>query len=124
MHAFTPSKIAHWVDIPQNSIGTVLKRLEGKNLVRHKGGYWAITDDEEQLRGLTQYQLATETANEFYGEENPGEWIPHMPDEETEDEADQSSGVRWKGREQWHRFIKFRGGYLGAWPRGCWLYWI
>jgi len=68
--------------------------LEAKNLVRYKGEYWAITDDEEQLRGLTQYQLATETANELYGEEDPEEWIPHMPDNETEDESDSSAEAR------------------------------
>ena len=88
--AFTPSEIASHVEIPQNSIGTILKRLEEKELVRHKGEYWAITDDEQRLRGFTQYQLSTETANELYGEEDPEDWIPHMPDEEREDDSDSS----------------------------------
>ena len=92
--AFTASEVAHRIDIPQNSIGTVLKRLREKNLVRHKGDYWAITDDDQRLQGLTQYRLTTETATELHGEEDPEEWIPHIPEDETENESDSSAEAR------------------------------
>lgn len=78
--AFKPVEIARETDVPKNSINAVLARLEDRELVRHKGRYWAITDDEERLRSLTQYEIATETLNELYGEEDPAEWVEHMPD--------------------------------------------
>lgn len=86
--AFKATELAHRLDIPQNSIGTVLRRLEARTLVRHKGEYWAITDDMERLRSLTQYQAVTETANDLYGEEDPREWVAHMPSGETSSDAD------------------------------------
>jgi len=84
--AFQPVEIARETDVPKNSINAVLSRLEERELVRHKGRYWAITDDEERLRSLTQYEMATETLNELYGEEDPGEWVEHMPDRDDESE--------------------------------------
>ena len=92
--AFTASEVAHRIDIPQNSIGTVLKRLREKNLVRHKGDYWAITDDDQRLQGLTQYQLTAETASELHGKEDAEEWIPHIPEDEIENESDSSAEAR------------------------------
>lgn len=79
--AFRPVEIADATGISENSINSVLKRLEDRELVRHRGNYWAITDDIDRLRSLTQYELATESMNELYGSEDPGEWVEHMPDE-------------------------------------------
>ncbi|TMT80434.1 TrmB family transcriptional regulator [Haloterrigena sp. H1] len=77
--AFRPVEIAGATEIPQNSINSVLRRLEERALVRHKGEYWAITDDRDRLHSLTQYELVTESLNELYGEEDPSEWVEHMP---------------------------------------------
>lgn len=77
--AFQPNEIAQRLDIPNNSIHPVLKRLEDRDLVRHKERYWAITDDLDLLRSLTQYELVTRTMNELYGAENPDEWAEHRP---------------------------------------------
>lgn len=79
--AYRPIEIADGTGISENSINAVLKRLEDRVLVRHKGNYWAITDDMDRLTSLTQYELATESMNELYGSEDPGEWAAHMPDE-------------------------------------------
>jgi predicted transcriptional regulator len=73
--AFRPREIAEAINIPYNSIHSVLKRLEDRDLVRHKGTYWAITDDRERLHSLSQYQLVTEGMNELYGNEDPSEWV-------------------------------------------------
>lgn len=80
--AYRPSTIAEELSIPVNSIHPVLSRLEERNLVRHKGRYWAITEDRERLQSLTRYELVTESMNALYGEEDLNEWIDHMPDEE------------------------------------------
>lgn len=86
--AYRPSEIAAQLGIPDNSIHPVLKRLEDRDLVRHKGTYWAITDDQDLLRSLTQYELVTRTMNELYGEEDPDEWAEHRPTaDETADAA-------------------------------------
>lgn len=76
--AFRPNEIAQQVDIPNNSIHAVLKRLEDRDLVRHKGIYWAITDDRDRLDAVTQYRIVTKSMNDLYGEEDPDEWAEHM----------------------------------------------
>lgn len=78
-HAFRPVEIATETDIPKNSINSVLQRLEERDLVRHKGEYWAITDDRERLHALTQYELVTRSHNDLYGAEDPSEWVDSMP---------------------------------------------
>lgn len=78
--AFQPVEIARETDVPKNSINAVLQRLENRELVRHKGDYWAITDNRERLDSLTQYELTTRSMNDLYGEEDPGEWAEHMPE--------------------------------------------
>lgn len=80
--AYRPVEIADATDIAENSINAVLTRLRNRELVRHRGNYWAITDDVDRLRSLTQYELATESLNELYGSEDPDEWVEHMPDED------------------------------------------
>jgi predicted transcriptional regulator len=80
--AFRPTEIAAETDVPKNSINAVLGRLEDRGLVRHKGEYWAITDDRERLHSLTQYEAVTRSMNDLYGEEDPSEWVDHMPNDE------------------------------------------
>lgn len=79
--AFTRSEIAAETGVTRNSVGPVLSRLKDRGLVRHRGEYWAITDDEERLQSATTYELVTRSLNELYGEEDPAEWIERMPDD-------------------------------------------
>ncbi|MFW5965632.1 MAG: MarR family transcriptional regulator [Halodesulfurarchaeum sp.] len=39
---FRPGELAEELAIPRGSVGTTLRRLEQRGLVRHKGEYWAI----------------------------------------------------------------------------------
>ena len=77
--AYRPSEIARLLDIPTSSIHPVLKRLEDRRLLRHKGTYWAVTDDLDRLRSLTRYELVTRTVNDLYGKEDPDDWADHRP---------------------------------------------
>ncbi|WP_132057675.1 MarR family transcriptional regulator [Halorussus amylolyticus] len=91
--AFKPAEIASQTDVNRNSIGNVLSRLEDRNLVRHKGPYWAITDEETRLASFSAYFRTTSALNERLGEEDPEEWAAHAPDEphpnaEREDERE------------------------------------
>ncbi|MFC7080756.1 MarR family transcriptional regulator [Halorussus caseinilyticus] len=79
--AFKPAEIAEQTGVNKNSIGNVLGRLEDRELVRHKGPYWAITDDEERLASFSTYFQTTSALNERLGEEDPDEWAAHAPDE-------------------------------------------
>ena len=78
--AFTAAEIADETGIARNSIGTVLSRLEDRDLVRHKGEYWAL-GDPDRIRSFGRYQRATQRLNDRYGEEDPDEWAEHAPEE-------------------------------------------
>lgn len=71
--AYTPSEIAEQIDIKKNSIGTVLSRLEDRDLVRHKGDYWAI-GERETVRDAYSTHRIMEALDERYGEEDLEEW--------------------------------------------------
>ncbi|MDY6774566.1 MAG: MarR family transcriptional regulator [Halobacteria archaeon] len=82
--AWKQSVIAERADVNPNSVGSVLSRLQDKGLVRHKGEYWAITDDKDRLESASQTHNITEALNERYGTEDKEEWLKHAVEEETE----------------------------------------
>ncbi|MDG5759313.1 TrmB family transcriptional regulator [Natronococcus sp. A-GB1] len=87
-HAFKATEIADRTEINRNSISTVLGRLKDRDLVRHKGEYWAI-GDRERIRSFDRYRRATERLNERYGSEDKDAWRAHAADAETpNDESD------------------------------------
>ncbi|APX96725.1 MarR family transcriptional regulator [Natronorubrum daqingense] len=72
--AWKASTIAERSGVNKNSISAVLNRLKEQDLVRHKGSYWAITDDTERLRRAHQFHRTVQQFNELYGEEDRDEW--------------------------------------------------
>lgn len=42
--AYRPREIAEETGINPNSVGAVLARLDEADLVRHRGGYWAVAE--------------------------------------------------------------------------------
>jgi DNA-binding transcriptional regulator GbsR (MarR family) len=71
--AYTPKEIHEATDVPRGSVGVVLSRLEDRDLVRHKGDYWAVTADEDVGQTLNSMRTAN-TVTERFGPENPDEW--------------------------------------------------
>ena len=67
--AFTQTEIHEATDIPRGSVGVVLSRLEERGLVRHRGRYWAIMDDE-RLASYAAQQVASSssTTDDYYAE--------------------------------------------------------
>ena len=63
-HAFTRSEIAEAINADANVVGTALSRFKRADLVRHRGRYWAITEDPERLRSAYDLHRITETLNE------------------------------------------------------------
>ena len=73
--AWKAKEIAKRSDVDENSIHPVLNRLEDRGLVRHKGSYWAITDDHDRLSDAHQYHQVTQRLDEQFGEEDREEWV-------------------------------------------------
>lgn len=71
--AFKPAKITEQASVNRNSLGNVLGCLEDLTVVRHKGPYWAITDNKERLVSFSDYFRTTSIFNERLGEEDPDE---------------------------------------------------
>jgi Mn-dependent DtxR family transcriptional regulator len=79
--AWKQSEIADRTGIKRGSIGSVLARLHERGLVRHRGEYWAITDDRERLRSAVDLHRITTMLNERYGSEKQSEWKTHAAEE-------------------------------------------
>jgi predicted transcriptional regulator of viral defense system len=67
--AFTQTEIHEATEIPRGSVGVVLSRLEDRGLVRHRGRYWAIAEDD-RLSSYAAQQAASSasTADDYYGD--------------------------------------------------------
>ena len=63
-HAFTRSEIAEAIDADPNVVGSALSRFKKAELVRHRGRYWAITEDTERLRSAYDLHRINESLNE------------------------------------------------------------
>lgn len=81
--AFTPSEIAEGAGVKTNSISTVLRRLRERDLVKHKGDYWAI-GDKETVRDAFQFHRTLDDLNERFGAEDVDEWREHAAADQNE----------------------------------------
>lgn len=79
--AWKQSAIAERTGVKHGSIGSVLGRLRERGLVRHRGEYWAITDDRERLRDAVDLHRVATLLDERYGDERKSEWLEHAADE-------------------------------------------
>jgi len=79
--AFTQSEIRDATGVKAGSISVVLSRLEERGLVRHKGTYWALGDDDD-VAAYTSMVESARTANERFGEEDMDEWLDHAVDDD------------------------------------------
>ena len=86
--AFTRSEIASGTEEDPNTVGTALSRLKQRNLVRHKGEYWAITADLNRVRDAYDLHTATERLDYEDGGIDPDEWDAVAPDESHPSERD------------------------------------
>ncbi|SEH45859.1 hypothetical protein SAMN05192561_10283 [Halopenitus malekzadehii] len=87
-NAFTRSEIATGINEDPNTVGTALSRLKQRNLIRHKGEYWAIAEDLDRVRDAYDLHAITERLD---GEDegiNPDEWDAVAPDEPHPSERD------------------------------------
>ena len=81
--AFTPAEIAAGAGIKKSSVGTVLRRLEARGLVRHRGTYWAL-GDREAVRDAYHFHRTMDELDSRLGDEARDDWREHAA--ETGDE--------------------------------------
>ncbi|MFC7155105.1 MarR family transcriptional regulator [Halomarina halobia] len=68
--AFTQTEIHEATGIKRGSVGAVLSRLEDRSLVRHRGRYWAIAEDDRLAAYAAQTRASSaSTTDDYYGEE-------------------------------------------------------
>ena len=68
--AFTQTEIHNAMDIKRGSVGAVLSRLADRGLVRHRGRYWAIAEDDRLASYAAQWNASSASTNDdYYGEE-------------------------------------------------------
>lgn len=79
--AYTQKEIHEATDVARGSVGAVLSRLEDRDLVRHRGEYWAIRDVENIDVTLTAAATGR-AATDRLGPEDPDEWGPGVTDEQ------------------------------------------
>lgn len=69
-HAFTQTELHEATGIKRGSVGAVLSRLEDRALVRHRGRYWAIAEDDRLASFAAQTGASSvSTTDDYYGEE-------------------------------------------------------
>lgn len=81
--AFTPKEVHEGTGVARGSVGVVLSRLEARDLVRHRGEYWAVApveDVEKTLNAMTTARVVTDR----FGPEDPEEWGPGADDADGE----------------------------------------
>lgn len=86
---YRPSELAEELDIPRGSVGTTLRRLERRGLVRHKGPYWAIDPgayDAETASAVGLETVAEAFEGDYY-DRNP-DWDEALPDIESGEDTD------------------------------------
>lgn len=86
--AFTRGEIAAGIDEDPNAVGTALSRLKDRDLVRHKGKYWAITDDVQRVADAYDLHAAMVRLDDEDGGIDVDEWDAAAPDEPHPGERD------------------------------------
>jgi len=78
--AYTLEEIHDATGVKKGSLGAVLSRLRERGLVKHRGKYWTIEDDD-RLASAAAAELA-ESAVLEEDEFDKEEWLEHAPDDE------------------------------------------
>jgi len=79
--AFKAAEIAERAGVNANSIHPVLRRLEERELVRHKPPYWAL-GDPETVRNASIFRSTAAFLDEELGAESRSEWVTASHDGE------------------------------------------
>ena len=67
--AFTQTEIHEATGIKRGSVGAALSRLEDRGLVRHRGRYWAIGEDDRLASYAAQTKASSRSTTDDYYDE-------------------------------------------------------
>lgn len=68
--AFTQTEIHEATGIKRGSVGSALSRLEERGLVRHRGRYWGIAEDDRLASYAAQTRAGSvSTTDDYYDQE-------------------------------------------------------
>jgi DNA-binding IclR family transcriptional regulator len=67
--AFTQTEIHEATDIKRGSVGAALSRLEDRGLVRHRGRYWAVGEDDRLASCAAQTRASSASTTDDYDSE-------------------------------------------------------
>lgn len=87
--AFRQNELIDGTDVKAGSIGPVLGRLEERGLVRHKGKYWTLGDDD-RLASYAAMAHTFATADERFPDEEMDEWLQHAEDPYADERSEES----------------------------------
>lgn len=82
--AFRQSELIDGAKVKPGSIGPVLARLEANDLVKHRGKYWTIGDDD-RLASVAAMGHTFATVEDRFPAENMDEWLQHAEDPYADD---------------------------------------
>jgi DNA-binding IclR family transcriptional regulator len=77
--AFRQNELIDNTNVNAGSIGPVLARLEERGLVRHKGKYWTLGQDD-RLASYAAMAHTFATVEDRFPDEDMDEWLEHAED--------------------------------------------
>ncbi|WP_353633791.1 helix-turn-helix domain-containing protein [Halobacterium sp. NMX12-1] len=85
---FTPKEIHEQTGVPRGSVGSTLARLEEHGLVRHKGDYWAVAEDDRlgSVVAMNHSFDAFAAYTDRYADND--DWAEDLPDLDENHDAD------------------------------------
>lgn len=86
---FTPKEIHEATGVARGSVSPTLQRLDDWELVRHKGEYWAIAEDD-RLGAVAAMLTGLEAVSDRYGDDayaRDDGWAEDLPDLDAETEG-------------------------------------
>jgi Mn-dependent DtxR family transcriptional regulator len=78
--AFSRSEIATAIDEDPNTVGTALTRLKDRDLVRHRGEYWAITEEDGRVAAAYDLHGVSERLDDTDGGIDAADWDAAAPE--------------------------------------------
>ncbi|PSP57210.1 hypothetical protein BRC72_09225 [Halobacteriales archaeon QH_7_66_36] len=88
--AFTRSEIAAGIDEDSNTVGTALTRLKARDLIRHRGQYWAVAEDKQRVAAAYDLHRVSERLDEADGGIDATDWDAAAPDRSHPSESEAS----------------------------------
>jgi hypothetical protein len=82
--AFRQTELIDGADVKPGSIGPVLARLEASDLVKHKGKYWTIANDD-RLASFAAMGHTFATVEDRFPTEEMDEWLEYAENPYAED---------------------------------------